>query len=233
MTGRIKFIGPVFLIGMLLLAGCVSNEKSASTLQPDKVKATPTDQRKAKILKQLDCKFEDADAHFELGQIYQADGMWTQAEYHYNNALSFNPAHRGAQAAMVKVLADSGDKKKSELTAEIYTNQVSGSAGESLLLALAFQKQRLDDYALACYRQALNLAPNSAKINRQIGYYYLSKNDKVLAQEYLTRSFQLDHNQPDVAGELGRMGVAVRIPQKTETKTKKLDKIVEQSDKKQ
>ena len=132
---------------------------------------------------------------------------------------------------MVKVLADSGDKTKSALTADIYINQVSASAEESLLLAMAFQKQRMDDYALTCYRQALRLAPNSAKIHRQIGFYYLSKNDRVLAQEYLIRSFQLNPNQPDVAGELGRLGVAVQIPRKTEKKTKSLDKIVEQSDK--
>jgi tetratricopeptide (TPR) repeat protein len=233
MKGKTKFIGPVFLVVTLLLAGCgaFSKNKNATTMQPDKVKATPADQKKAKLLKQLDSKFEDPDAHFELGQLYQADGLYSQAEYYYNNALSFNPAHRNAQAAMVKVLADSGDKAKSALTADIYINQVSASAEESLLLALAFQKQQLDDYALTCYRQALRLAPNSAKINRQIGYYYLSKNDRVLAQEYLTRSFQLNPNQPDVAGELGRMGVAVRIPQKTQAKTKKLDKIVEQSDK--
>jgi len=77
--------------------------------------------------------------------------------------------------------------------------------------------------------QAMNLAPNSAKINRQIGYYYLNKKDLIRAKEYLTRSFQLDPVQPDVAGELGRLGVAVRIPRKTETRTKNLDKIVEGS----
>ncbi|KKK97910.1 hypothetical protein LCGC14_2648010, partial [marine sediment metagenome] len=78
---------------------------------------------------------------------------------------------------------------------------------------------------------ALHLAPNSAKIHRQIGYYYLSRNNKVRAKEYLVRSFQLNPNQPEVSGELGRLGVAVRIPRKTERSTKKLEKIVEQSDK--
>ncbi|GAG09516.1 unnamed protein product, partial [marine sediment metagenome] len=126
-------------------------------------------------------------------------------------------------AAMVKVLADSGDKAKAQLTADIYMNQVSSSAAGSLRLAVAFQKQEMDEYALACYRQALHLAPNSAKIHRQIGYYYLSKGDKVQAQEYLTRSFQLNPNQPEVAGELGRLGIAVKIPRKTEKDTKKLD----------
>jgi tetratricopeptide (TPR) repeat protein len=89
----------------------------------------------------------------------------------------------------------------------------------------------LDEYALTCYQQALRLAPNSAKINRQIGYYYLSKGNKAQGKDYLSRSFQLNPNQPDVAGELGRLGVVVKVPRKVQKQTKKLDKIVEESDK--
>jgi Flp pilus assembly protein TadD len=77
--------------------------------------------------------------------------------------------------------------------------------------------------------QALRLAPNSARVHRQLGYYYLSKNDKVRGEEYLKRSFQLDPVQPEVAGELGRLGVEVRIPRKTEKRTKKIDKTAEES----
>jgi hypothetical protein len=49
-------------------------------------------------------------------------------------------------------------------------------------------------------------------VNKEMGLYYLDKGDKVLAKEYLIRSFNLDPNQPDVAGELGRLGVEVKIP---------------------
>ena len=193
------------------------------------MKATATDVRKASLLKELNSKFENPDAHFELGELYQADGMWSKAEYHYNIALSFAPAHRPAQAAMVRVLQGSGNTGKAKVTADIYINQVSGSAEESLKLGIAFAKQQLDDYSLVCYQQALNLAPTSAKINRQICYYYLAKNDLIRAKEYLVRSFQLDSTQPDVAGELGRLGVAVRMPRKTETQARKLDEVVERS----
>ena len=216
------------LVCALLFGGC--NSGKAKAPQADEVKRTPAEEQKARLLRRVDRKFESPETHFKLGQLYQADGLWSQAEHKYNITLRFDPAHREAQAAMVKVLADSGNTAKSELSAEIYMNQASSSAAGSLRLALAFQKQAMDEYALACYRQALHLAPNSAKINRQIGYYYLSRNDKARAQDYLTRSFQLNPNQPEVAGELGRLGTAVRIPRKTKKSTKKLDKIVEESD---
>ena len=133
---------------------------------------------------------------------------------------------------MVKTLIDSGDKTKAAQLSDIYMGQASIDATESLRLALAFQEQQLDEHALACYRQALRLAPNSAKVNRQIAYYYLSKGDKERARDYLSRSFSLNPNQPDVAGELGRLGVETKIPRKPQQDTKKMDEIVTESDKK-
>jgi len=225
MTGKKKFISPVFWVCILLLAGCSENAKI------NKVAETPVEEKKAKLLRKIDRKFENPDTHYQLGKLYQADGLWAQAENQYSIALDFDPVNRDAQAARIKVLLDSGDKPKAELLADEYMSQAYHSAVASLRLGLAFQKELLDDYALACYQQALRLAPNSARINRQIGYYYLSRGQKTQATDYLTRSFQLDPRQPEVAGELGRLGVAVRIPRKTTNKTKKLNEIVDQADK--
>ena len=229
-----KLTNVILTIIVLLLVGCEGGQMPTFKMpfskdKLEQVNVSPAEERKADLLIRLDKKFENPATHYELGQLYQDDGLWTRAEYHYNVALSFKPGYRKAQAAMVKTLLQAGSTAKGELSADIYINQASGSATESLKLALAFQKQALDDYALACYQQALRLAPNSPNINRQIGYYYLSKNQKQQAQDYLTRSFQLNPNQPDVAGELGRLGVAVRIPRKTTKNTKKLDKMVDKA----
>lgn len=185
-----------------------------------------TQERKMELLNQIEAKYENPQAHYELGKLYQADGLWDKAEWHYNVALGFDPIHRQAQAAIVKLLAESGNGARSELSAEIYMNQAGTSASASLRLGQAFQKELMDEYAVACYQQALALAPNSAAIHRQIGYYYLSKGDRVRAEEYLKRSFAIDPYQAEVAGVLGRLGVVVQIPRKTEANTKKLDKIL-------
>ncbi len=206
----------------LSLVGC--NGQGTSVARVDQIRNIPPAARKADLLKQLEGRFENPQAHFELGQLYQAEGLLQRAEYHYSVALSFDPANAQAQAAMVKLFYDSGDTAKGKTYADNYVNDVARSAVQSLRLAMAFQKEQLDEYALTCYQQALNLAPNSAPVNKQIGYYYLSKNDKVRAKEYLVRSFQLDPNQPEVAGELGRLGVEVRIPQRAETSTGQLGK---------
>ena len=206
----------------VLLVGC--NEQQTSAAKVDRARNIPAAARKAELLKELERKFENPQVHFELAQLYQAEGLLQKAEYHYNVALTFDPVLTQAQAAMVKLFLDSGDTAKSRTYGDVYVNQASSAAVQSLRLAMSFQKEGLDDYALTCYQQALNLAPNSARIHKQIGYYYLSRGDKAQAKEYLVRSFQLDPNQPEVAGELGRLGVEVRIPQKVATGTLKLQK---------
>ena len=253
MTGRTGLIGFIITLCIVLLCGCNADTKpqttnsKASTVQknipskpikPARVSGAElkridktTDEEKVQIIKQLEGKFENPEAHYKLGKCYQADGMWSKAESEFSTALSFDPAYREAQAARVKVLLVSGDKGKAQLLAEDYMNQASNSAAGSLRLGLGFQKEGLDDYALVCYRQALTLAPNSARVNRQVGYYYLNKNQLDLAKSYLMRSFQLDPTQAEVAGELGRLGVVVQVPRKQESNTKKLDDMVDKANK--
>ncbi|MHC4172575.1 MAG: tetratricopeptide repeat protein [Planctomycetota bacterium] len=197
----------LFFFCPLLISGC--NEQETEI---DRIREMPAYEKKAELLKLLDRKFENPDAHFELGQLYHAERQWSQAQWRYERVLNFDPVYRQAQAAMVKLFLDSGDAAKAKTYASVYMSQVAGSVNRSLWLGLAFQEQQVDEYALACYQQSLSLSPNSARVHKQMGYYYLSKNNKVRAKEYLTSSFELDPKQPEVAGELGRLGVEVRIP---------------------
>ena len=205
---------------LVILVGCESPEMKAA--EAERARKLPADVRKANIQNSLDQKFENPVAHYELAQINHAEGNWAKAEYHYNIALSFDPANADAQATMVKLFLDSGDTAKSKNYANSYVNNAGNSDIESLRLAMAFDKQQLDEYALTCYQQALSLSPDSARINKQMAYYYLGKGDKERAKEYLVRSFQLDPTQPEVAGELGKLGVEVKIPGRTEAETRKL-----------
>ena len=234
MNGNLKLIVLICFVSAMLLCGCDGNTAKSRTAAPAKASpeelkriekvTAPVEDTKAQILKQLEGKFEDPDAHYNLGKFYQRDGMWSRAEHEFSTALSFDPAHRDSQAAKVKVLLQSGDKGKARILANDYITQASTSAAGSLRLAMAFQKETLDDYALTCYRQALCLAPNSAKVNKQIGYFYMSKNQRELAKDYLIRSFNLDPTQAEVARELGVLGVVVQVRTPSQTEGKKIDK---------
>jgi Tfp pilus assembly protein PilF len=234
MTENLKLIVLICFVSALLLCGCEGNTvktktASARTASPEELKriekvTAPVEDTKAQILKQLEGRFEDPDVHYNLGKLYQRDGMWSRAEHEFSTALSFDPAHRESQAARVKVLLQSGDKGKAKILANDYISQASNSAAGSLRLAMGFQKENLDDYALTSYRQALSLAPNSAKVNKQIGYFYMSRNQRDLAKDYLIRSFQLDPTQAEVARELGILGVVVQVRTPSQAEGKKIDK---------
>jgi len=222
-TIKLRTFAPYALLALFVCAmlptGCTETTESDTIRTTRKTRITPPmgQEKKNQLLKQIERKFENPDAHFELGQLYQAEGLLIAAEYHYNIALQFDPVHRDTQAAMVKMLADSGDTEKARLLADKYMRQVSTSSIGSRKLAMAFQRQGLDEYVLACYQQAIRIEPNSAENYKQIGYYYLSKDDKVRARDFLSRSFEIQPNQADVALTLGQLGVEIKIPEKVET----------------
>lgn len=215
----------VLAVGVsVLVGGCFESKKEKDL---NKIPISTAETQKEELRRRLEVKYSDAEAHYELGKLYQADGLWDRAEDSFTLATGFDPANWKAEAAKAKVQLQQGEKQRAQLSAENAMNRARISAESSLLLGKAFQKEELDEYAVACYNQALTMAPNSAALHKQVGYYYLSKNDKARAEEYLRRSFQLNPYQPEVAGELGRMGVIVQIPRKTQKNTKGLDKLLE------
>ncbi|MHC4160351.1 MAG: tetratricopeptide repeat protein [Planctomycetota bacterium] len=213
----------------LLLTACTETTESGKikTSQDTRIIQASGQEKKLKLLRAIERRFENPDAHFELAQLYQAEGSLVAAEYHYNTALRFDPVHRDAQAAMVMMLNNSGDTTKAKLLADTYMKEVANSAAGSRRLAVAFHKQGLDEYVLPCFQQSLRLEPNSSETYKQIGSYYLSKNDNVRARDFLSRSFELNPTQADVALKLGQLGVEIKIPQKIETNLEIPEKSVE------
>lgn len=193
-------------VAMLALAGCDLFQKKGIT--------SPAESQKQELLSQIERQYENPAAHYKLGKLYHADGLLDKAEWEYRVAIGFDPVLYSAQAAVVRVLQDMKNLEKSKMAAQMYTDQAAVSAEASLRLGRAFQNEGLDDYALTAYQQATNLAPNSAVVFKQLGYFYLAKGDQARAEENLRRSIQLDPYQSEVAGELGRMGVVVQIPQR-------------------
>lgn len=200
----------VLFFAMAMIGGCAGNK----TKKPETISQIRVDRQESQLVKQVERNFGNSNCHYNLGKYYQNMALLDKAEYEYNLALGFDPVNRDAQAAMVKTLELAGKTERSQQVAGIYIDQIDVFAEDALLLGRAFQREGLSDYALQCYQKAVVLAPESAALQKQIGYFYLAKGEKIRAEEYFRRSFQLDPYQADVAGELGRMGVVVSIPQK-------------------
>lgn len=188
----------------IILTSCENpkiNEEYYSTLTPE--------QQKAELQRVLNKNIEDSQAHYLLGQLYQADKAWDEAEDQYNLAWRYSPAYWPAQAAMIKLCIDRGDPVKTQQYLDTYMNHAEDSPEKLVGLGLEFQNQNLDTYALDCLQKALKMVPTSAKAHNYLGYFYLSRNDKEKAREYFEESFKLNGNQADIAKELGLLDVPV------------------------
>lgn len=200
----------LFGSALFLLGGCTEGILREPGVDP--TGTVPSEKTETELLAELDRKFENPGAHYELARLYHKSQQWTKAEYHYNVALGFDPAHRAAQAGLVKMFADRGEAAKAEQYANGYIRQAAPFVTETLRLGWEFEKLDLDAYAERCFRQALDRAPDSDEANKQAGFYYLGKGDSVKAKQYLLRSFELNPRQADVANALGRLGVVVETP---------------------
>lgn len=203
----------VVLTAVLLLAGCQNEVQT----DPEQLSRSAAEARKLELQSSLASRYENPEAHYQLAKIFYQEGSVERAEFHYNVAMGFDPMHRQAQAGMVRLIKDREDIQRARITADLYINQAATSADSLMTLGRSFQREGLDDFALLSYQRAQSLDPNSSPIYKQLGYYYLAKNDQIRAEEYFRRSFEINPDQPDVAAELGRMGVRVTMPPRKAT----------------
>jgi tetratricopeptide (TPR) repeat protein len=201
----------LFGSALFLLWSCQEGGRQEAPAPP--LPTVTSDPTEAQLLAELNKKYENPQVHYELARLYHKAQNWLKAEDYYQGAINLDPAHRAAQAGLVKLYLDRGDPTKAEQFANSYMRQAaSASVRETLRLGWEFRQLGLDEYALRCFRQALDADQNSFEANKQIGFYYRDKGDTAKAKQYLLRSFELNPRQPDVAGALGKLGVVVELP---------------------
>ncbi len=218
MEAKMRNIALIILTAVFaaMLTGCYTQPNPPEQPQQLKIQLSPMEQEIVDLQEKIEANFSNPKPHYELGQLYRKQASWDKALNQFNLAMQFDPGYKRAQAATVKTHFEQGNDTKAELLADIYINQASNSAEGLLILGRAFEDEGLDDYAFRAYDKAVMLAPNSAVLHRQMGYYYKRKGETIRAEEAFKRSFQLDPYNADVAGELGKMGVLVEIPRMQE-----------------
>jgi tetratricopeptide (TPR) repeat protein len=200
-------IGLMIVLLLGGLSGCALN-----TPKVDRTYVETIPDKESYLLSKLDERFENPNVHCELGRYYQSEGKWKKAEYHFKTALGFDPAHRKTQAAYVKMLVDEGQTDKADQTIQRYQRQLVDDPIQLVELAMVLADEKMDTYAISCFDKALLLNPSSFEANKQIGMFYLARDEDDKARDFLTKSFELNPNQAEVAGALGRLGVVVEVP---------------------
>jgi Tfp pilus assembly protein PilF len=205
---KFRFIVMLCLVG-LLAAGCTTRtSKPAQTDARQTVKLAPLEDEGA-LLGAIEKDFSNPELHYRLGRIYHQRGQAASAEFEYERAIVFDPLHFDSQAAIVKLWGDTGNKMRAEQEIDRYIDRAS-TAKNLLGLGMAFHRQGMLEPAKRCYDLVIQRDPQNAVAYKQMGLYYLSRNDKANAGQMFAKSFELDPYQSDVAMELGRLGITVK-----------------------
>jgi len=195
------------LVCVVLVSGCVRQKTVVTTtnmpLVPDK---------ESYLKSQLQNHFANPDVHCELGRHYLSEGLLDKAKYHFEASLGCDPAHRNTQAAYIKLFIVSHDSHKAAQLFTKYKKQLLSSPRQMCKLAKALGEEGLDEFSLNCFEQALVASPESAETHRQLGYFHSARGETQKALIHFQASIRLNPNQADIAGELGRMGIALEKP---------------------
>ncbi|MHC4284535.1 MAG: hypothetical protein ACYSWZ_16415 [Planctomycetota bacterium] len=83
-----------FFVCTLLPTGCVetTDNETIRTPQETRIIQISGQEKKNKLLRQIERRFENPDAHFELGQVYQAEGLRVAVEGCRRVSLQYCPA---------------------------------------------------------------------------------------------------------------------------------------------
>lgn len=204
----IRLLYPILIVFAAVLLGCQDVQPRTAHSE-----LTEANKRKMELLDAVDRRYENPDAHYQLGELYFDEGQYEKAAFHFNVAIGFDPVHYKAMASRVKALNYAKNTTQSRSDAQTYLEQARTSSQASILLGRAFQAEKLPEYALSAFKQAVRIAPTSPETNKQLAYYYLSRDNRKLAERYFSISFEMDPYQGDVAAELGRLGIIVESPE--------------------
>jgi Tfp pilus assembly protein PilF len=205
---KFMFIAVLCTIG-LVAGGCPAPTPNPAQGDARKTVRQAPAEDEGVLLAEIDKDFSNADLHYRLGRVYHQKGKAASAEFEYERALVFDPLCFDAQAALVKLWRDSGNSAKADQETDKYIDRA-GNAQNLIGLGTAFHRQGMIEQAKRCYELAIQRDPGNAIAYKQLGLYYLSKNDKTNATQMFTKSFELNPYQADVAQELGRLGITVK-----------------------
>ena len=221
MSNKAKIaVSLIFFVICLFVIGCAEQSKIE---HQEPLGPPPEDAeygfKKLYYQKQLEQKYENPWAHYQLAKLYFSDGWWNKAQFHGELAVQFSPMMFEAQALVIKTLIASGKESLAKVKLKEYTDLAGDDTGKLYMLGKQLRENNLNQYAYDIYQSAYSDENTSADITRELGYYYLARGQKVMARKYFVESFELDPFQKDVAWELGRLGVAVKVQEKQDTQT--------------
>jgi tetratricopeptide (TPR) repeat protein len=211
----------VTLAAMLAAAGCQApSTEELRTSGIDYYRNGQLIESMAAMRHVIERKPEDPQGHYYMGLNYRTlaqrkfrDGdvpaarrLLDLAIFHFDQTVRSWPNYVYATASKNEALEARGKFEKGLEVAQYSTTINRGAASEHFTLMGNEYRERGDyDGAVKAYRSALASDPESSRAYAEMGRLYLMVGDDALAQDSLTKAYELNPSEPGVVEALAQV----------------------------
>jgi tetratricopeptide (TPR) repeat protein len=146
----------------------------------------------------------DAEAHFEMAQINQAEGEPREAIQELYKTLQFEPQNRTAREMLLSSLESAGRLHEATIEA-LALEHIHPSVNHTRTLADLYYKQGRYRPALERYLDLLKRNRNSVELNVRVGTIYHRLGQNILARKVLEKAVRLDRNAESAQSVLAQV----------------------------
>jgi tetratricopeptide (TPR) repeat protein len=175
--------------------------------------------REFKTALDIDPKY--AEAHFNLGRVYKAQGFIKEALIEFQIALKLNPSYLAAKREF--------EALKSSLEEDVRTQlKIQGQetldktrfepipAAEAEKKAKQLLNQGRTAEAIRYFEQALRQKPDDVALNKMLGFLYFRQNSFTNSLERYSKAMDLLPVDPEIPYAIGLIHMKTKFPEKAE-----------------
>ncbi|RCK79613.1 MAG: hypothetical protein OZSIB_4085 [Candidatus Ozemobacter sibiricus] len=158
---------------------------------------------------------KNAEAHFNLGRVYKAQGFLKEAVLEFEIALAINPGHlqarRELQAIKAQLQSDVGARLKLEGLEEAQRQRQSDAPGSTPeQRAQELLRQGRPREAIALFEEAARADPFNVRLKKTLGWLYFQQNDLSNSQARYEEALRLAPDDPELHYALGLIDMRTR-----------------------
>lgn len=146
---------------------------------------------------------QNADVYFNLGKSLKLKELLTEAEAAFRTAISIQPSYTSAWLSLMSIFANRYDLEQAREVGEAACKACGPVCDLYLSLGAVYRRSNLNDEAIACYEQALQLQPKNVDALARLASFCFMGYRFAEGTEYLQRAINVEPESVHVLNAIG------------------------------
>lgn len=162
-----------------------------------------------------------AEAHYNLGRVYKAQGFIKEALIEFQIAIKLNPGYLAARREldMIKSSLEQDVRTQLKIQGQETVNQTEFSSipsDEAEKKGRQLLQQGKSEEAIRYFEQALRQKPNDVALLKMVGFLYFQQNRFTNSLDYYNRAREYSPVDSEIPYAIGLIYMKTRVPEKAE-----------------